>query len=440
MEAHTLGLVEAARAIRDGRLDGAAYRAALVERIRRIDPEIRAFTCLADPDDAATGAGPLAGIPVAVKDIFATSGLPTTNGSQIYADRIPDADAWVVERLRSLGASVLGKTVTTEFAWRHAGPTRNPWNTAHTPGGSSSGSAAAVAAGLAPLALGSQTFGSVIRPAAFCGVVGLKPSYGAIPRIGVHPLAPSLDHVGVFTRSVADAAFALSLLTAVSDADPHGRPLPGFSLDTALAPLPAPRLAFVRTSQWDVADTSQKALTETAAARFGAAGGVVEDVVLPASFVGMWEAARTILACEASAIFGPLAERYPDLMSAVLKELVAEGAAIAAPAYIDALRLQAQLREELGTVLVGFDAILTLPAAGPAPEGLDYTGNPAFCVPWTFLGVPAVNLPAGLHDGMPLGIQLVGRYRDDLHLLRVAAWCETILDHHTVPSLAASGP
>lgn len=439
MEAHALGLVEAARAIRDGRLDGAAYRAALLDRIRRIDPEIRAFTCLADPGTDAPGAGPLAGIPVAVKDIIATSGLPTTNGSPIYADRVPDADAWVVERLRSLGASVLGKTVTTEFAWRHPGPTRNPWNTGHTPGGSSSGSAAAVAAGLAPLALGSQTFGSVIRPAAFCGVVGLKPSYGAIPRTGVHALAPSLDHVGVFTRSVGDAAFALSLLAAVSDTDPHGRPLPGFTLDGGLAPLPAPRLAFVRTSLWDAADDSQKALTEVVAARFQAAGATVEEFVLPDSFAGMWEAGRIILACEASAIFATLAERHPDLVSAVLKELIAEGAAIAAPAYVDALRLQARLRRELGTVLDGFDAILTLPAAGPAPEGLAYTGNPAFCVPWTFLGTPAVNLPTGLHDGLPVGIQLVGRYRDDLRLLRVAAWCEGILDYCAVPSLAA-GP
>jgi amidase len=378
----------------------------------------------------ASGAGPLAGVPVAVKDIIATTDFPTTNGSPIYAGHVPDADAWVVERLRSLGAAILGKTVTTEFAWRHPGPTRNPWTLAHTPGGSSSGSAAAVAAGFAPLALGSQTFGSVIRPAAFCGVVGLKPSYGAIPRTGVHPLAQSLDHVGVFTRSVADAAFALSLLAAQSDADPHGQPLPPFTVDPdrGLAPLPEPRLAFVKTGIWSEADAVQKALVEAAAARFAAAGAHVEELVLPAEFAAMWEAGRTILACEASAIYAPLVERHPDLTSGFLKELVGEGAGIAAPVYIDALRLQARLRTELSTALDGFDGILTLPASGPAPKGLANTGNPAFCVPWTFLGTPCLSLPAGEHEGLPLGIQLVGRYRDDVRLLRLAAWCEAVLD------------
>ena len=364
-----------------------------------------------------------------VKDIIATADMPTTNGSPVYADHVPAADAWIVARLRALGASVLGKTVSTEFAWRHPGPTHNPWARGHTPGGSSSGSAAAVAAGIVPLALGTQTFGSVIRPAAYCGVVGFKPSYGAIPRLGVHPLAPSLDHVGLFTRSVTDAAFALAHLIGRDDADPHGRPLPGFSvdLDARLAARAAPRLAVVRTAIWDRAEPEQRALLDSAAAAFRAAGAGVSDLELPASFEVLWDCARTILAVEASARFGSLVERCPDRTSQPLKDLVAEGARIPAVAYVDALRRQTDLRMDLDAVLTGHDAILTLPASGPAPEGLASTGDPAFCVPWTCLGAPAVALPAGVSRGLPLGLQLVGAYRNDLALLRTAGWCETVL-------------
>src|SRR6202034_1231732 len=207
----------------DGRLaDG--YAAACLERAKAAEAVLKAFEYL--PRDVSRHPGPLSGIPVGIKDIIATSDMPTTNGSPIYRDHIPAADAWVVERLRNLGATIFGKTVSTEFAWRHPGPTVNPWNGKHTPGGSSSGSAAAGAAGIVPLALGSQTLGSVVRPAAFNGVVGFKPSFGALPRIGVHHLSPSLDHVGLFARRVDDVAFALSLLSGASDSDPHGRPIP----------------------------------------------------------------------------------------------------------------------------------------------------------------------------------------------------------------------
>ncbi|MCJ2046871.1 amidase [Methylobacterium sp. J-078] len=423
---HHLGLVDALRAFRDGHVSPGDYLAASHDAARA-HSDLAAFTVLAA--DLAPGVGAWAGIPVGVKDIIATADLPTTNGSPVYADHVPAADAWIVARLKALGASVLGKTVSTEFAWRHPGPTHNPWKRGHTPGGSSSGSSAAVAAGIVPLALGTQTFGSVIRPAAYCGVVGVKPSYGAIPRVGVHPLAPSLDHVGLFTRSVTDAAFALAHLIGRDEADPHGRPLPDFSvdLDMALAPREAPRLALVRTAIWDRAEPEQRALLDATAADFQAAGAHVSDFVLPAAFEGLWDCARTILAVEASARFGTLVERFPDRTSQPLKDLVAEGAQIAAVAYVEALRRQADLRVNLDTVLAGYDAVLTLPASGPAPEGLASTGDPAFCVPWTCLGVPAVALPAGESQGLPLGIQLVGTYRNDLALLRTARWCEMVL-------------
>ncbi|KAB1073748.1 amidase [Methylobacterium planeticum] len=425
---HHLGLVAALRAFRCGETTPDAYLTACLDAARARDPGLRAFTHLASTLRAGTG--PFGGIPVGIKDIIATADMPTASGSAAFADHVPAADAWVVARLRTLGASILGKTVTTEFAWRHPGPTHNPWRQGHTPGGSSSGSAAAVAAGLVPLALGSQTFGSVIRPAAFCGVVGLKPSFGAIPRVGVHPLAGSLDHVGLFTRSVADAAYALSWLAARDDGDRHGRPLPPFTVDpeAGLEPLPAPRLALLRGALWDEAETEQRDLVEAAVRRFRAAGGRVEELVLPEAFEALPRAARTILAAEAGATFAPLVARFPDRTSPVLKDLVREGAALSAIPYVDALRLQSALRAQLGPVLDGFDAILTLPASGPAPEGLAFTGDPAFCVPWTCLGVPAITLPASeTPDGLPLGIQLVAPYRADLRLLRTALWCEAAL-------------
>src|SRR3954453_1458828 len=245
------GVLELLRLFGDSPSAADAYAADRLQKARAFEPALKAFEYL--PVDTARRPGPLSGIPVAIKDIIATSDMPTTNGSPIYAGHVPAADAWVVERLRHLGATIFGKTVSTEFAWRHPGPTVNPWNVKHTPGGSSSGSAAAVAAGLVPLALGTQTLGSVIRPAAFNGVVGFNPSFGAIPRVGVHPLSFSLDHVGFFARRVDDGALALLLLAGTSADDRHGRPLPGFAVDIAqgIAPLARPRLAVVRFAKWE---------------------------------------------------------------------------------------------------------------------------------------------------------------------------------------------
>src|SRR5882762_10019493 len=248
------GVLELLRAFTNNPAAADRYAAACLEKAKAAEPVLKAFEVL--PRDTARRPGPLSGIPVAIKDIIATADMPTTNGSPVYKDCIPAADAWVVERLRHLGATIFGKTVSTEFAWRHPGPTTNPWNAAHTPGGSSSGSAATVAAGIVPLALGTQTLGSVIRPAAFNGVVGLKPSFGAIPRAGVHPLSPSLDHVGFFARRVDDVALALALLAGSSDCDLHGRPLPPFhvDIDSGLIPLDRPRLAIVRFEKWSRAE------------------------------------------------------------------------------------------------------------------------------------------------------------------------------------------
>jgi Asp-tRNA(Asn)/Glu-tRNA(Gln) amidotransferase A subunit family amidase len=422
------GVLELLRVFKGDQAAPDRYAAACLERAKAIEPRLRAFEYL--PQSTARRPGPLSGIPVAIKDIIATSDMPTTNGSPIYRDHVPAADAWVVERLRSLGATIFGKTVSTEFAWRHPGPTVNPWNPAHTPGGSSSGSAAAVAAGIVPLALGTQTLGSVIRPAAFNGVVGFKPSFGAIPRTGVHPLAPSLDHVGFFARRVDDAAFALSLLAASSDSDPHGRPIPAFHVDVdqGVSPLDRPRLAIVRFEKWSKVEPEQQKTFEAAIATLRDAGAFLEELELSELDRANWNAINTILACEAALIFEDLVARYPDRTSDHLKSLVDTGRAHSALQYLAAKALQEELRSRFTIDISGFDAILTLPAFGGAPEGLSYTGDAEYCAPWTFLGVPAVSLPAGFgKNGLPLGIQIVGRYRQDYRTLRVAKWVERAL-------------
>ena len=422
------GVLELLRLFKDDQAAADRYAAERLEQTKAIEPRLKAFEYL--PRDIARRPGPLSGIPVAIKDIIATSDMPTTNGSPIYRNHVPERDAWVVERLRNLGATIFGKTVSTEFAWRHPGPTVNPWNPAHTPGGSSSGSAAAVAAGIVPLALGTQTLGSVIRPAAFNGVVGFKPSFGAIPRTGVHPLSPSLDHVGLFARRVDDVAFALSLLAGSDDSDPHGRPLPAFEIDVeqGVPPLQRPRLGIVRFENCSKAEPEQQQLFEAAIKKSRDIGAVLEEIELGVLDRTNWNAINTILASEAALIFEGLVERFPDRSSDHLKSLVLTGKTHGALEYLAAKALQQKLRSAFTTEISGFDAILTLPAFGEAPEGLGFTGNAEFCAPWTLLGVPALTLPAGFGKrGLPLGLQIVGAYRHDERTLRAAKWIESLL-------------
>ena len=422
------GVLELLRLFEKDAAAADGYAAARLEKTRQVEPTLKAFEYL--PRDVTRRPGPLSGIPVAIKDIIATSDMPTTNGSPIYRDHVPSHDAWVVERLRNLGATIFGKTVSTEFAWRHPGPTVNPWNIKHTPGGSSSGSAASVAAGLVPLALGSQTLGSVIRPAAFNGVVGFKPSFGAIPRTGVHHLSQSLDHVGFFARRVDDVALALSLLAGTSESDLHGRPLPGFTVDRerGLPPLEKPRLAIVRFAKWSKAEVEQQQIFEAAIATLRSAGAVLDELELAELDRGNWDAINTILAAEGASIFEGLVERYPDRSSDHLKSLVKSGKAHSATDYLGAKGLQEKWHNGFASDIAGYDAVLTLPAFGEAPLGLHYTGDAEYCAPWTLLGVPALSLPAGFgKNRLPLGIQIVGRYREDVRTLSVAKWIEGAL-------------
>jgi len=422
------GVLELLRLFAESQSTGDEYAAGRLQKAKALEPALKAFEYL--PVDTARRPGPLSGIPVAIKDIIATSDMPTTNGSSVYAGQVPAANAWVVERLRHLGATIFGKTVSTEFAWRHPGPTVNPWNPDHTPGGSSSGSAAAVAAGLVPLALGTQTLGSIIRPAAFNGIVGFKPSFGAIPRMGVHPLSPSLDHVGFFARRVDDVAFALSLLAGSSDGDLHGRPLPGFAvdIDTGLLPLNKPRLAVVRFAKWPRVESEQQKVFEGAIAELRGAGAILDELELPELDDANWATINCILSSEAALIFSDLVARYPDRTSDHLKSLVENGKAHSATGYLAAKAFQEAWRSRFSSEMSGYDAVLTLPAFGEAPRGLHYTGDAEYCAPWTLLGVPAVTLPAGFgKNGLPLGLQIVGTYLNDHRMLRAAKWVEAAL-------------
>lgn len=436
--ASSAGLLELLRLFRNDRAAADRYAAARLEQAKVAEPVLKAFEYL--PTDTTRRPGPLSGIPVGIKDIIATSDMPTTNGSPIYRDHVPAADAWVVERLRNLGATIFGKTVSTEFAWRHPGPTTNPWNRDHTPGGSSSGSAAAVAAGIVPLALGTQTLGSVVRPAAFNGVVGFKPSFGAIPRTGVHHLSPSLDHVGFFARRVDDVALALSLLAGAGDRDRHGQPLPAFDvdIDQGVPPLDKPRLAIVRFAKWSKAEPEQQKIFDAAVATLRESGAVLEELEFAELDRANWYAINAILAGEAAMIFADLVTRYPDRSSDHLKALVETGKALSATDYLTAKALQDKLLATFTAEMSGYDAVLTLPAYGEAPRGLQYTGDAEYCAPWTLLGVPALSLPAGFGgNGLPLGIQIVGRYREDHRTLRAAKWIENALMFNPgIPAIA----
>jgi Asp-tRNA(Asn)/Glu-tRNA(Gln) amidotransferase A subunit family amidase len=389
--------------------------------------------------DSVSG-GEWAGIPVGIKDLIATRTLTTTNGSPIYADQVLEYDAPIVAHIRQLGAAVFGKTVTTEFAWRQPGPTVNPFHAGHTPGGSSSGSAAAVGAGIVPLALGTQTVGSVIRPAAFCGGVGFKASFGAVPRAGVFPLAGSLDHVGFIARSVNDVAYAFNLLRNRAATEPDSIVLPAVPMkaDTGLEPQAALRLAWLRTPYDDRVTAEQKQAVETAVAQLRAQGAVIEEIALPDEYWTGIEGMFCLLECEGGAIHQEHVRRFPDRSSVHLKELVEKGRARSALEYLGARALQQRLRADAAVQIKGFDALLTIPATGEAPEGLAFTGDPVFCALWSFLGLPALTLPiARSAKGLPLGLQLIAPYKQDAHLLRAGRWVELSLPA-VYPPLTAS--
>ncbi len=440
---HWLSASDAARLIRDGAISSEQLVEACLARVRETDSQIQAWAFL-DPDHALNQAraaddlrregrptGPLHGVPVGVKDIFDTADMPTENGSVLHAGRTPSRDATVVSMLRGAGAVIMGKTVTTEFATYTPGKTRNPHNSEHTPGGSSSGSAAAVAAGMAPLALGSQTNGSVIRPAAFCGVLGFKPTHGLIPRHGIFTLSRALDHVGLFARTVEDIALLAEQLVGYDERDPDTRPrarIPFAEVAAEEPPLP-PMFAFVKTPYWERADQETK---EGFAELIESLGDRVEEIELfPSAALRLgsgqaeaWGWHQAIMEAEMAANLEREWEQGRDRLSESLRAQLQRGREVTAIDYQRAIaRIRPMYESFVELFEQRYDAILTPAAPGAAPKSLASTGDPVFCTLWTLCGMPAVSLPLlQSTNGLPLGVQLVGPRDGDARLLRTARW------------------
>ncbi len=426
---------EAAALIRAGTITSEMLMRACLARIEARDSELHAFVHI-DAERALAharkadewramgiGTGPLHGVPVAIKDVIDTEELPTENGSPIFAGRQAGHDASCVRQLRQAGAIVIGKTVTTELASLTPGPTRNPCDPDHTPGGSSSGSAVAVATGMAPLALGTQTAGSVLRPASYCGVYGFKPTFGLISRAGVLMQSHTLDTVGVLARCIEDVGLAVDCMAGQDPADRDCWPRSHGSLLDILAQEPPvePLIGFWKTPAWDQADiVMQDALGELCAEL----GDRVEDIELPSSFDAILDSQATIQWAENASYYGALYDRAKDQISAGMQARLETGFATSARDYLRAINSRDVLYAGLAQVFDRFDAIICPAAPGPAPHGLGGTGSPVFNGLWTYLGVPALTMPLMEADGMPMGVQIVGARRDDGRLLRTARWLE----------------
>ena len=424
---YQMSLAEAVRRLASCEISGEAYVRSLLARIDQLEPQVQAWQLL-DRERALEAAreadrrlqagrmpGALHGVPIGVKDIIDVRGMVTSMGSPIYQRYVPEMNAEVVDRLHAAGSVVLGKTVTTEFAFLVPNKTRNPWNTAHTPGGSSSGSAAAVAAGMAPAAIGTQTNGSIIRPAAFCGIVGYKPGKGVLSTDGILPFSPTLDQPGVFARSVEDAALLVAHLA-------HSR----WTISPQIGPLKhAPRLVAVRGPTWQLAEPDQRTRFATDVAVLREAAAIVDEVDLPSSFNEAHKVHRTIMLYEGAAASRRVRSSYADKLSDFLRKALEEGDRISTSEYERSMRKREALHRDFSRLLDDYDAVVTLPAAGEAPGSLETTGDPSFCTIWTLLGVPAVTIPTGLGSrGMPLGLQVIGNQGESNHLLATTMWCE----------------
>lgn len=424
---------DAARAIQAGAITSEQLVEACLQRIRATEPQVQAWQSLDESHALAQArardldrregraCGALHGIPVGIKDIIDTADFPTEDGTVLHAGRMPTGDAGVVAALRAAGAVIMGKTVTTELATYTPGKTRNPHNFDHTPGGSSSGSAAAVAAGMVPLAMGTQTNGSVIRPASFCGVYGFKPTHGLVSRHGILKLSRTLDSVGMLARSLEDIALLAEQLVGHDERDPDTRPrarIPFVSILAEEPPLP-PRLAFVKTPIWDRADaTTHEAFAELV----DALGAQCEEHVLPDSLLEAWDWHRTIMESEMAFNLELEWERGREQLSEPLRAQLARGREVRAVDYQKAIARIPRLNDGFEELFARFDAIVTPSAPGTAPL-VASTGDPAFCTLWSLCGMPTCNLPimAGA-DGLPLGVQLVGPRGGDARLLRTARW------------------
>ena len=441
-EVYELSLTEAANAIKEGDLSPIQLVQSLLARIDALNGELRAWVTV-DHEAVLEAArqreltadwggelGVLHGVPVGLKDIFYTAGMLTACGSKVYSDFVPEYDATSVAKIKNAGGIILGKAVTTEFATSDPSPTRNPWNLEHTPGGSSSGSSAAVAARMVPAALGSQTGGSTCRPAAYNGIIGLKPTYGRISRYGVVPVSWSLDHVGILTRTVADSALMLTALSGEDTNDPGSlrQPVPNFTEEmNATAGGPPPRIGLVRQYFEDYATHEVWTHAEAVAQNLAGSGAEVIEINLPESFEYAHSMQRIVMHAECAGFHAAnhriRAEDYgPRIRSSIEMGLITPTAT-----YLKALKLRRQFRNDMNEMAKQVDVVMTPATPSPAPKDLNTTGDAAFQAPWTAAGLPTVVVPTGLSNlGMPMAVQFAAPMEQEGKLLGAALWCEQL--------------
>ena len=443
---YELSAAELARQIREKNIGPVEVVQSLLERMDALEPRLEAWvrvdreTVLADAKrrqeelDSDAEIGPLHGVPIGIKDIYNIAGVPTTAGSKVYADYVPDETAVTIDLLQNAGAIMLGKTVTTEFACLDPSHTKNPWNPAHTPGGSSSGSAVAVAARMCPVAMGSQTVGSVLRPASYNGIIGLKPTYGRVSRRGVVPVSWSLDTVGWMGRTVEDVALLLQVMAGPDEQGPVASRLPAGDYLSGLESAGPPRIGLITSFFMEKADQETQKRTRAIVEKLKSAGASVTELTLPESFETAIQDQMIIMGAEAAAFHKPMYEKRAQDYRPKLREMLRQGLETDATTYSKALERRLQFSADMRLLAEKADVLLT-PSTPTAPlADLTNTGDTRFQGPWTSCGLPAITLPAGLAEsGLPLGIQLIASPFEEARLLAAARWCEKVIDVQLVP-------
>ena len=447
-QTHELSAAEIARQVRQKTITPVEVAQSLLERMDALEPQLEAWvrvdreTVLADAqqrqDELESGAatGLLHGVPIGIKDIYHIAGVPTTAGSKVYADYVPDETAVTIELLQKAGAIMLGKTVTTEFACLDPSHTKNPWNSAHTPGGSSSGSAVSVAARMCPVAMGSQTVGSVLRPASYNGIVGFKPTYGRVSRRGVVPVSWSLDTVGWMGRTVEDMALLLQVMAGPDEQDPVASRLPAGDYLSGLESARPPRIGLITSFFMEESDQETQQRTRAVLDKLTSSGASVVELTLPESFNTSFQDQMTIMGAEAAAFHKPMYEKQAQDYRPKLREMLRQGLETDAVTYSKALERRLRFSADMRLLAEQADVLLT-PSTPTAPlADLTNTGDTRFQGPWTSCGLPTITLPIGLAEsGLPLGIQLITSQFEEARLLAAARWCEKVIDIQLVPPL-----
>ena len=446
MQPFELSASEAARQIKNKDLSPVSLVQSLLDRIGSLETALKAWVYL-DPEEvlaearrkeqeveSGTNLGPLHGVPIGLKDIYYTAGIPTTACSKVYADFVPEYDATTVSALKLAGAIILGKTVTTEFACMDPSPAINPWNPAHTPGGSSSGSAVAVASRMCPAAMGSQTVGSVLRPASYNGLVGFKPTFGRVSRYGVIPVSWTLDTMGWLVRTVEDAALLLQVMAGQDSADPVASRTAVPDYLKGLETPAAPRIGLLRRFFYEQADPETRKNVDQTLEQMSQTGAQVEELPMPDSIDTAIADQQLIMAVEGAAFHQPMYERRAQDYQPKLREMLGRGLAVDAVSYSRAKERRLQFVTDMELLAEQADVLLTPSTPTPALADLSNTGNTMFQGPWTYSGLPAITIPSGLaQSGLPLGIQLAASPFAEVRLLATARWCEGVLDLHLAP-------